>query len=188
AMGKYFPPKFESVAYNCPHCGVYTRQYWGNGTHLYDGKYHKISNLRVARCEKCGLRSYWIGEEMVYPITSTGPMPSVDMPEDVRADFQEARNVVMVSPRAAAALLRLALQKLMPHLDEKGDHINDDIASLVQKGLPETIQKTLDSVRVTGNNAVHPGQMDIKDDTDTAITLFNLLNLFVDVLITQPVN
>ena len=43
-------------------------------------------------------------------------MPSDDMPEDVKADYMEASSVVETSPRALLALLRLALQKLMPHL------------------------------------------------------------------------
>lgn len=52
--------------------------------------------------------------------------------------------------------------------------------------MPEKIQKALDSVRVIGNNAVHPGQIDLKDDTDTAISLFKLLNMIVEIMITQP--
>ncbi|NPB08238.1 MAG: DUF4145 domain-containing protein, partial [Aquificae bacterium] len=109
-----------------------------------------------------------------------------DMPEDVKEDYEEARLVVEVSPRSAAALLRLALQKLMKHLGESGKNLNDDIANLVKKGLPEKIQKTLDAVRVIGNNAVHPGELDLRDDKETALALFDLLNMIVEVMITQP--
>ena len=35
-------------------------------------------------------------------------------------------------------------------------------------------------------NAVHPGQIDLKDDIDTANKLFGLVNLIADVMITQP--
>ena len=113
-------------------------------------------------------------------------MPSEDMPEDVKEDFLEARNIVMDSPRAAAALLRLALQKLMIHLGEKGKNLNEDIANLVKKGLPQKIQKALDVVRVIGNNAVHPGEIDLRDDKETALALFELINMIVEVMITQP--
>ncbi|NVM29297.1 MAG: hypothetical protein HWN65_10700 [Candidatus Helarchaeota archaeon] len=47
-------------------------------------------------------------------------------------------------------------------------------------------QKALDLLRVIGNNAVHPGVIDIKDDKDTAISLFNWLNMLVENLITEP--
>jgi len=123
---------------------------------------------------------------MVYPGLSIGPLPVEDMPKDVKEDFIEARDIVGASPRAAAALLRLALQKLMPHLEEKGKNLNDDIANLVKKGLPVRIQKALDIVRVIGNNAVHPGELDLRDDAQTAIALFELLNMIVELLITQP--
>lgn len=123
---------------------------------------------------------------MFHPAASVAPLPFGDMPEEVAEDFVEARDVVNVSPRAAAALLRLALQRLMPHLGENGKNINNDIASLVKKGLPQQIQKALDALRVIGNNAVHPGQIDLKDDKETALALFSLLNMTVDVMITQP--
>ena len=41
-------------------------------------------------------------------------------------------------------------------------------------------------VRVIGNNAVHPGQIDLGDDVKTAIVLFELLNMIVESQIAQP--
>ena len=64
--------------------------------------------------------------------------------------------------------------------------INEDIKSLVADGLDPRTQKALDYVRVIGNNAVHPGQIDIKDDRAAAETLFMLLNLIAEKLISQP--
>ena len=63
----------------------------------------------------------------------------------------------------------------MPLLGEKGKKIDDDIASLVRKGLEPDIQQALDVVRVTGNNAVHPGQIILEDDKATAVALFELV-------------
>ena len=36
-----------------------------------------------------------------------------------------------------------------------------------------------------GNNAVHPGVIDVKDNQEIAIKLFNLVNLIADEMITQ---
>ena len=82
--------------------------------------------------------------------------------------------------------MRLSIQKLCKELGEKGKNINDDIGELVKKGLPIKIQQALDYVRVIGNNSVHPGQIDLRDDKETAINLFILINLIAEVMITQP--
>jgi len=84
------------------------------------------------------------------------------------------------------ALLRLALQKLCAELGKPGKRIDDDIAALVQDGLSPGVQKALDAVRVIGNNAVHPGAMDLRDDRETATALFGLLNFIVEQMITRP--
>jgi Domain of unknown function (DUF4145) len=108
------------------------------------------------------------------------------MPDDVKVDYEEARDVVARSPRAASALLRLAIQKLCIDLKCAGKNLNDDIGSLVKQGLPIGIQQALDVVRVTGNNAVHPGELRIEDNPDIAHKLFGLINIIVQDRIAQP--
>jgi hypothetical protein len=123
---------------------------------------------------------------MVYPLIGNVEMANEDMPDDIKNDYNEAQNIVCISPRGAAALLRLAIQKLCIHLGEKGENINDDIKCLVQKGLPETMQQALDSVRVIGNNAVHPGTIDLNDNIEIAYALFGFVNIICEMLISQP--
>ena len=123
---------------------------------------------------------------MLFPDASGAPAPHIDLPDDVREDYREAASIFAKSPRGAGALLRLALQKLMPHLGEKGDNINDDIASLVGKGLDPGVQQALDSLRVIGNNAVHPLELDLRDDAETVGALFGLINFIVEQRITHP--
>ncbi len=49
----------------------------------------------------------------------------------------------------------------MKQLGNPGEDINADIAALVKDGLwADLLQRALDVVRVTGNEAVHPGQTD----------------------------
>jgi Domain of unknown function (DUF4145) len=108
------------------------------------------------------------------------------MPDDAKADYEEARAIVERSPRGAVALLRLAVQKLMVDLGQSGKDINADIKALVKAGLPARMQQALDTLRVTGNNAVHPGLIDLTDNLDMAVSLFGIMNYIVEQQITQP--
>ena len=62
----------------------------------------------------------------------------------------------------------------------------EGIGKLVKKGLDPKIQKALDIVRVTGNDAVHPGQINLNDTPEVAERLFKLVNVIVESLITVP--
>jgi hypothetical protein len=117
---------------------------------------------------------------------TTAPLPNPDLPENCRADYEEAASILNTSPRGAAALLRLAIQKLCKHLGEPGNDINTDIAALVAKGLPEQVRMALDAIRVIGNESVHPGSLDMRDNVDVATRLFAALNVVANVMITQP--
>lgn len=123
---------------------------------------------------------------MVYPRATSAPPAHSDMPEEIRADYIEAMNISQESPRASAALLRLCIQKLCQHLGEPGRNLNDDIGSLVKKGLPIEIQQSLDIVRVVGNNAVHPGELSGDDVRDVSGALFELVNHIVEDRISRP--
>ena len=126
-----------------------------------------------------------VWENIVYPKRIQVEQPNVDLSEDIKKDYLEAANVLTDSPRSAAAILRLALQKLCKHLGQKGGNINDDIGELVKKGLNPAIQKALDVLRITGNNAVHPGEIDLSEDTERVIKLFGLLNFIAEKMITE---
>lgn len=130
--------------------------------------------------------SVWKGANMIFPKKIAVEKSNPDLSLEIQADYLEAANVLNDSPRSAAAILRLALQKLCIQLGEKGQNINDDIAALVKKGLNPTIQKSLDALRITGNNALHPGELDLKEDVARVIKLFGLLNFIAEKMITEP--
>ena len=184
---------FNQEAFRCPHCNVYSRQVWT--TVEFTARATGLS-VRTAIgqpyyasvCDHCQKPAFWLDKDkLIYPTSINNiPLPSLDMPDDIKDDFMEARKICNNSPRAAAALLRLCIQKLMPLLGEKGTNINDDIKSLVSKGLPVQIQQSLDCVRVIGNNAVHPGQLNIQDNPEITHALFDLVNIIITVMITQP--
>lgn len=179
-------------AFTCPVCGVHANQRWYG--HLWSRGLGnagpplvvKLVDLRVSTCTSCGKYTLWKGETQIHPRGSEAPAPSENLSRDVLADFEEARMVLATSPRASAALLRLAIQKMCILLGKPGENLNDDIGALVQEGLPRTLQQALDTVRVIGNNAVHPGQVDLRDDKELALALFRNVNLFADWMIGQP--
>jgi transcription elongation factor Elf1 len=186
----YKAPAYLEKAFNCPFCGAYAKQDWAEIGKIvqqqgYNPEFAELLATVAAECANCERYSIWRYKDMIYPLDSAAPLPNPDMPDDVKQDYEEARSILSISPRGAAALLRLAVQKLCKHLGEPGDNINTDIASLVQKGLPQRLQQALDSVRVVGNNAVHPGQLDLKDNAELATKLFTFLNIIVTNRITE---
>ena len=188
--GQYITPELDLAAFNCPHCHVYSQQDWfylrgGDQPGAY-GRQHGDERFRISYCARCGQNTIWYEEKIVFPQTSLVEPANPDLPEDIIHDYNEAASVINLSPRSAAALLRLAIQKLCKVLGEPGKDINNDIKSLVQKGLPSKVQEALDSVRVIGNEAVHPGELDIKDNREIANKLFRLVNFITSKLITEP--
>lgn len=208
----YVAPGFQAGAFNCPHCNAYAQMRWSEllaspqtGTYMMIGMY-------AAQCLHCDKPSVWridtplqvlqqarqqqgfmydtsirsYPTTKLYPLDSRAPLPNPDLPEDCHQDYMEARAIEVQSPRAAAALLRLIIQKLCKHFGEPGKDINTDIGSLVQKGLPKQLQEALDVVRVVGNEAVHPGEVNLDDNPEIVSALFRLVNLIVEKMISEP--
>lgn len=183
----FTPPEQGKSAFHCPSCNAYANQLWGNAYATFGrGGFQEVSGVTFAWCTHCHNESIWVSSKLTYPASTQAPPPNPDLPENILLDYEEASRIVGESPRGAAALLRLCIQKLCKHLGESGKNINTDIATLVKKGLNPTIQKSLDLVRVIGNEAVHPGTIDLNDEPETAIALFNLVNIITETMITQP--
>jgi len=145
-----------------------------------------VHNVYFSQCFNCDDIAIWIADHLVYPARGEATAPNPDMPAEIARDYLEASSILDLSPRGSAALLRLAIQKICMYLGGSGDNINNDIAWLVSNGLDVRVQQALDVVRVVGNNAVHPGQIDLQDDRATAERLFGLVNLISEVMISQP--
>jgi Domain of unknown function (DUF4145) len=181
------PPTHQATVFTCLGCGNNTQQDWYDVNTWGSGHASQADpRLTVASCHVCLATTLWWESKLVYPDAAVSPLAHSDMPATVKADYDEARQVLRTSPRSAAALLRLGVQKLCAELGEPGKNINDDIAGLVKKGLDPLVQQALDVLRVVGNNAVHPGQIDLDDDVDTAASLFDLVNLIVERMIALP--
>lgn len=182
---EYTPPEFKETAFHCPFCNAYANQIWSDSAY-YNNGWQWFSDGNVCFCTHCKKFSIWYEGKMIYPDFEGVQPPNQDLSEEIQNDYQEAASILQKSPRGAAALLRLAIQKLCEELGEDGKNINNDIKNLVTKGLPSAVQKSLDVVRVLGNDAVHPGQIDLRDDIETAKALFKLVNLIAEKMITEP--
>lgn len=179
-------PFREGRAFNCPHCRVFSRQRW-NDLHAQDdsGRYLQVEGFRVVVCTSCLAVNIWHYDQMIYPDVGLGDPANPDLGAEIVADYEEARRIAEKSPRGAAALLRLCIQKLCTQLGKPGKNINSDIAALVADGLPTSVQLALDTVRVIGNEAVHPGTIDLRDDKDTVRSLFSLINFIASKMISE---
>lgn len=144
------------------------------------------TNLSIATCQSCGNYSIWIDEELVYPRKLPIDPPNDDLNEEIKSLYNEASRIFVDSPKGSTALLRLALQMLLMQIGKEGKNINNDIKELVENGLSSKIQKALDLLRVVGNNAVHPGQINLDDNSEVALKLFKILNIISDEMITKP--
>lgn len=183
---KYIAPSVNSMSFTCPHCGVLSKQEWCSANwYLYYENVTANNIIRTGICQHCNKYTLWIKEKMYYPETGLSPFPNPEMPESVLKLYLEAASISTKSPRGAAALLRLAIQILCKELGETGKNINNDIKNLVSKGLPIIVQQSLDIVRVTGNDAVHPGQIDT-DDIIIVNRLFDLINIIIEYMIALP--
>ena len=192
--GEYMAPEFRKEAFHCPACNVYANQTWNIGVDAVrrgafrGGSFEVSGALWVARCAHCSKNSFWINEELIYPPKITAPLAHKEMPETVAEYYNEAREVSVSSSRAAA-LLRIAAKKLCESLGESHPNLNRAIGNLSKKGFPQIVIKSLDTVRIVGNEGgAHEGKIDLTDSDNKEIVdkLFWLINFIVEKMITEP--
>ena len=189
---KYIAPDQNLSSFTCPHCQTLSLMHFKSHDFQEDineslsFKTPIKNRLYIARCCNCRKKIVWIDNEYIYPnIVAEEVNP--DLPESVKQLYNEAGLIYNQSPRAACALLRLAIDRLCNELGETDRDINKNIGALVEKGLPKKVQQALDFVRVVGNKAVHPGVIAFDvDDTNTAKTLMRLINMIGQSMITDP--
>jgi hypothetical protein len=164
-------PSQGKDAFDCPICGAFANQVWGEVTTFMQNSPRKVfsngSKWTIALCQRCDGYSLWLGERQIYPGSMIGTEPSMDMPGEVQSLYNEARAVAVVSRRAGAAMARATLELLAKHVDPdapKG-------ASLVQRldriipTVDSSLGQMLTFVRHVGN-AIH-----VKDQPDDAVVL-----------------
>lgn len=161
--------------YYCPLCNDITLEKEYEFSEKYD--YDHDGNMVLNKDFEC-----------LYPLVINNTEMSHNMPDDLSEDYREAQAVSGISPRSAAALLRLLLEKLCKKylieakLIQGNKSLNDMIRILVKEGISDSIQKACDILRITGNDTVHAGTIDIRDDSKSVKLLFKLTNMVADYL------
>jgi hypothetical protein len=180
-------PAVDAPHFVCPHCGVDAQQLWQDADFPARGTGEVDKALKRAECRSCRGRSYWIDGSQVWPAPTLGAPPSPDLPPDLVALYDEARATAPISARAAAALLRFLVDRLLGSLGATDGPLTDRIASLAAEGhLPAQVIEGLDAVRVQGDDALPPGQIDpaAEDDAGVVQLLCLLVNSIVDTTLT----
>ncbi|KZU62670.1 hypothetical protein Nizo2814_1799 [Lactiplantibacillus plantarum] len=195
--------------FNCPFCHALQAAYDAISMHSFSYSNGLLHTVVYVTCHVCGETSICLvssyhpivgdkidfnstefAEQLLFPTDGSKDAPSLnpDMPTDAAKTYKEAADILDKSPRSAVALLRLALQQLVDSLIIGSGNLDTKIGKLVQNGLSVRIQQMLDSIRVIGNNAVHPGQIDLSDHDDAkhiALSLFSMINAIVQSEITD---
>jgi len=91
-------PAHRKGAFIWPNCGAYAHQEWFEIL-IGGGWGHMDIGSQVSKCAHCGKFAYWVDEKLVYPAKRQGPPPHPEMPDEPRADYNEARGIV--GPRAS---------------------------------------------------------------------------------------
>lgn len=193
---KTVPPSHLAASFTCPHCGALAQQsWWESGWSLLsvtEDVEPEVLNASV--CGACHGLAVWRSIErrtrddfrymtwvQIFPLKRQDTEPlSSEAPEAVRELWEEARAVAPHSSRSAAALLRLALQTLLVDLQPDESNLNAAIGKVLRGGLDETVQQSMDILRIGGNGAVHPGEVRLDDDPATLDLLFGLLSYIVE--------
>lgn len=193
---EYVPADVYKNGFTCFECGAFSKHDWHSAAvNKQTGNIYSCIpsgedylEIKSCRCQKCGFISYWLEEELIFPLNPNIELPIEEMPEEVKSLYNEARNILSLSPRSSCALLRLALQILCNDLNEtdRTSKLNNTIPDLLKKGLSPRIVQMMDIVRVVGNEAVHPGEIVIDDNDKIAYSLFKIINLIVEKLIVEP--
>ena len=197
-LNNFESPQFKKKAFTCPNCSAYSKHDWNSSVidedaGVFVGNFSisektKMKYLHLCKCENCGYISFWYDKNLIWPLNTGIETPVKEIPEDIKELYLEASNILELSPKGSCAILRLALQKLCNRLagqDEK-KKIDGAIKKLVEEGLPSTLQKAMDIVRIVGDEAVHPGEINIDDNKELAIAMFRLMNIIIEKMIIEP--
>src|SRR3990167_9034185 len=160
---KYYLPTHATGQFHCPHCGVYAKQRWAHLSAVSDAYTRHYQN---------GTLSY---SSNILGLAIT----SFNLVEDW---------TVSICEHCYGMVIWFDKKIIYPKkitVSAPNEDLNDDIKNLVKKGLNPKIQQSLDILRITGNNAVHPGEINLEEEPEKVLKLFELINFITEKMITE---
>ena len=185
---KYLQPQYNASLFTCPHCGGLTSHSWVH-LKLEMGPNTGYSDIARSSCAGCKDDSYWLRGNLIFPRPRHAAALGEHFPESIRAIYNEAASILLDSPRAATALLRLCVELVCFDKGAEGNNLFDSIGKLVGAGIDKRIQQALDSIRVLGNAALHPSETLLHEQgayQAAAISCFKLINYLDTRLYEEP--
>ncbi|MDP9895390.1 hypothetical protein J2W32_004488 [Variovorax boronicumulans] len=123
---------------------------------LAAGRTYELFNSAVSRCGSCDKIALWVGDKLVFPESPLRPAAPLEVPEALRADYDEAAKVLPHSAKASAALSRRCLQTLLRDKGYKQHNLGNAIQALLDANtLPSGLAEIVDAIRNVGNFAAH---------------------------------
>jgi hypothetical protein len=135
-----------------------------------------------------------VRDRLVFPIRGDEPPDVVEVDfeevaedvqetaedEEVSEDFEEAAAILNKFPRGAAALTRICIQKMMPLVKENAKNLDENISSLVRKGLEVEIQQAMEVLQVVRKSPLQTTEFDLKEENETVKKFFNSLERILE--------
>jgi len=136
-------------------------------------------HLATVRCPACGKyvmdiveldpnvttvqrNSVVLSVTRVHPVWALGISAPPKVPRSVAEDFEQAMKIRTVSPRAAAALFRSALEKLLGDVGYEGS-LDERINKAAVEDLSPRVVRELHAVRQVGNYGLHPIGLNVEE-------------------------
>lgn len=131
---------------------------------------------RSGVCRNCGQVVIYKQFDLVYPVMNG--IPPVDcMPDEAKEVFKESQDIIGLSPRAACALLRICVERMINATGAKGGNLAAKLDSLK---LPPKLASLARACRLVGNDAVHNNVIDLSVGSDEAKVVSEALSRFAN--------
>jgi hypothetical protein len=165
---------------DCPHCGIAFHDSWKTTNPLVIGKDLPNSGwaAHMTECPACknvtidlimvslskgpsGVVTTGVLQRLrVYPTNIFRKPTPIEIPADIREDYEEACKVSPLSPKASAALSRRCLQAVLREQGYTQRDLVQQVNALLDetgptKAIPTALRETVDVIRNFGNFSAH---------------------------------